>query len=83
MWLDYPGLSPDELQAITTLTLVLIGDRDESFTLDLKVQLFRNLPNAELAVCPQANHIGPLIPERAEVFASMIRDFINRCITDN
>jgi pimeloyl-ACP methyl ester carboxylesterase len=79
MWLDYPGLSPDELRTVTTPTLVLIGDRDESFSLDLMVQLFRSLPNAELAVCPQANHIGPLIPERAEVFASLIRDFVNRC----
>jgi pimeloyl-ACP methyl ester carboxylesterase len=82
MWLDYPGLTADELQKVTALTLVLIGDRDESFTLELMVQLFRNLPNAELAVCPQANHIGPFIPERAEVFASMIREFVSRCLRD-
>jgi pimeloyl-ACP methyl ester carboxylesterase len=79
MWLDYPGLSPNDLQNVTTPTLVLIGDRDESFPVELMLQLFRNLPNAELAVCPQANHIGPLIPDRAGVFAGLIRDFANRC----
>jgi pimeloyl-ACP methyl ester carboxylesterase len=82
MWLDYPGISPDELQRLATLTLVLIGDRDHTFPIELMVQLFRTLPNAELAVCPQANHIGPLLPERAEVFASVIRDFVNRCVRE-
>lgn len=82
MWIDYPGLTPDELETISTLTLVLIGDRDEEFSLDLMVQLFQQLPNAELAVCPRADHIGPLTPERAEVFAGMIRDFARRCVWD-
>jgi pimeloyl-ACP methyl ester carboxylesterase len=78
MWLDYAGLTPDDLQEIVEPALVLTGDRDELITLDLLVSLYRALPNAELAVCPQADHFGPLMPERAGVFAGMIRDFAGR-----
>ena len=78
MWLDYAGLTPDDLQEIVDPALVLAGDRDELIPLDLMVSLYRALPNAELAVCPQADHFGPLMPERAGVFAGMIRDFAGR-----
>jgi pimeloyl-ACP methyl ester carboxylesterase len=74
MWLDYEGLRPDEVGAIQAPVLVLAGDRDELISLDLAVSLYRTLPNAELAVCPQVSHDGPT-PERARVFATLIRDF--------
>ena len=67
-----------KLQEIVDPALVLGGDRDEWITLDLMVSLYRALPNAELAVCPQADHFGPVMPERAGVFAGMIRDFAGR-----
>jgi pimeloyl-ACP methyl ester carboxylesterase len=78
MWLDYAGLTPDDLQRIVDPALVLAGDRDELFSLDLMVSLYRALPNAELAICPEADHFGPVTPERAGVFAGMIRDFAGR-----
>ena len=77
MWLDYDGLGPDELRGIQTPVLVLAGDRDELVPLDLSVSLYRALPKAELAICPQLSHDGPT-PERAPVFASLIRDFARR-----
>ena len=78
MWLDYAGLTPEDLRGIAAPALVLAGDRDEMFPLDLMVSLYRTLPNAELAICPQADHVGPLTPERAGVFAGIIRDFASR-----
>ena len=81
MWLDYAGLAPDELRAIETPTLVLAGDRDELIPLDLSVSLYRALPHAELAVCPQADHGAPMTPQRAAVFAGLIRDFARRHAT--
>ncbi len=77
MWLDYAGLSADEVRAIETPVLVLAGDRDELIPLDLSVSLYRALPNAELAVCPSLSHDGPT-PERAAVLAGLIRDFAER-----
>jgi pimeloyl-ACP methyl ester carboxylesterase len=77
MWLDYAGLGPDELRRIEMPSLVLVGDRDELIPIDLAVALYRALPNAELAICPHTEHAGPR-PERAAVFASLIRDFALR-----
>jgi pimeloyl-ACP methyl ester carboxylesterase len=77
MWLDYPGLGPDDLRAIQAPVLVLAGDRDELVPLDLTVSLYRALPGADLAICPHADHTGPT-PERASVFAGLIRDFAQR-----
>jgi pimeloyl-ACP methyl ester carboxylesterase len=77
MWLDYTGLGPHDLQAIQAPTLVLAGDRDELIALDLTVSLYRALPDAELAICPHADHAGPT-PERARVFASLMGDFARR-----
>jgi pimeloyl-ACP methyl ester carboxylesterase len=78
MYLTYGGLSPDDLRRIDTPALVLTGDRDEFIPLDLSVRLYRELPNAELAVCPGADHFSPLIPERAGLFAAAIHEFAGR-----
>jgi pimeloyl-ACP methyl ester carboxylesterase len=77
MWLDYAGIGPDELATIEAPAMVLAGDRDELIPLDLTLSLYRALPDAELAICPQANHDEPT-PERASVLASLIRDFARR-----
>ena len=77
MWLDYQGLTPDAVRGIEAPTLVFTGDRDEMYPLDLMVSLYRTLPNAELAVCPHADHFAP-VTERGGMFAGMIRDFAGR-----
>jgi pimeloyl-ACP methyl ester carboxylesterase len=78
MWLDYGGIAPDQVEAIELPTLVLTGDRDELVRLDLAVALYRALPNAALAVFPQAGHEAPMTPDCAPVIAALIRDFISR-----
>src|SRR5215218_2686448 len=78
MWLDYEGLTDDEVAKITAPTLVFVGDRDEEVALDLAISLYRALPNAELAVCPNTYHSGPISSERAGMFARIIRDFAGR-----
>jgi pimeloyl-ACP methyl ester carboxylesterase len=77
MWLEYQGLGPGRLREIDAPALVLGGDRDELVPIDLSVSLFRALPDAELAVCPALSHDGPT-PERAGIFAGLIRDFARR-----
>ena len=39
MWLDYEGLTHDELRRIEAPTLIFAGDRDEMYPLDLMVAL--------------------------------------------
>jgi pimeloyl-ACP methyl ester carboxylesterase len=78
MWLDYAGLTPDDVRRIVVPVLVFVGDRDELFPLDLMASLYRTLPDAEFAVCPQADHFGPVTAGRAGLFAEAIRDFADR-----
>jgi pimeloyl-ACP methyl ester carboxylesterase len=78
MWLDYEGLTADDLRRIDAPTLVFVGDRDEMYPLDLMVSLYRALPNAEFAVCPSADHFTPVTPDGASAFATAIRDFERR-----
>jgi pimeloyl-ACP methyl ester carboxylesterase len=78
MWLDYAGLTPDEVRRIDAPALVLAGDRDGYFPPELMVALYRALPNAELAICPQAGHGAVMTPARAGVFAQMVIDFVGR-----
>jgi pimeloyl-ACP methyl ester carboxylesterase len=78
MWLDYEGLTPEDVRRIEAPALVFAGDRDELLSVDLMVSLYRALPNAELGVCPHADHLAPITPERAGIFAGMIRDFAVR-----
>jgi pimeloyl-ACP methyl ester carboxylesterase len=78
MWLDYEGLTPDQLRRIEAPTLIFVGDRDEMFPLDLMVSLYRALPNAELAVCPNADDFTPATPAGAGPFAAAIREFAER-----
>jgi pimeloyl-ACP methyl ester carboxylesterase len=77
MWLDYEGLDLDQLQAIQEPILVLAGDQDDFIRVELAASLYRAMPDAELAVCPELTHDGPT-PERAAVLASLIRDFAVR-----
>ena len=79
MWLDYAGLTPEEVRGIQVPALVFAGDRDEQQgQLDLAVSLYRALPHGELGICPNADHFAPITPERAGMFAAMIRDFAQR-----
>jgi pimeloyl-ACP methyl ester carboxylesterase len=77
MWLDYAGLEEEQLRRIQVPSLVLVGDRDDLNPLDLAVALYRALPNAELAICPNTDHAGPT-PDRAAPFSGLIRDFALR-----
>ena len=62
MWLDYAGLSDDEVSRIETPVLLVTGDRDAMIPLELTVALYQALPDAELAVCPSTGHSGPMSP---------------------
>jgi pimeloyl-ACP methyl ester carboxylesterase len=79
MWLNYEGLTADDVRRIEAPALVFTGDRDDEWgSLDLMVSLYRTLPNGELGVCPHADHFAPVTPARAGMFAAMIRDFAER-----
>ncbi len=55
---DEPHIQPSALRAITAPTLVLASDHD-AIADDHTLEIYHNLPNAQLAVFPGATHMVP------------------------
>jgi pimeloyl-ACP methyl ester carboxylesterase len=68
-----PHIAPSELKRIEAPTLVLAGD-DDIVSLQHTIELFRSIPNAELAIVPGTSHA--LTMEKPEVVNRLILDFI-------
>ena len=69
---DFPDLA--ELQTITTPVLLIHGDRDELFPVEMPQELYRLLPNAELCILPKTNHTPP--EEHPSWFNDITLDFL-------
>jgi pimeloyl-ACP methyl ester carboxylesterase len=75
LWLTPLGYASDDLAAITDPVLLLVGDRDGVAT-EESIELFRLLPNAELAVAPASDH--GFIEAKADLFDALALDFLVR-----
>jgi pimeloyl-ACP methyl ester carboxylesterase len=74
MWMQPLAYSPQELAAIHTPSLVLLGDRDEFFRVEEALQLARLLPKAELVVAPGASHT--FFQDNPRLFQELVLDFL-------
>jgi pimeloyl-ACP methyl ester carboxylesterase len=70
-----PSMSPTDLSEITARTLVMVGDDDE-VRLEHAIQLYRSLPDAELAVVPGTSH--GLLVEKPALCNLIITEFLTR-----
>ncbi|HEY6297594.1 MAG TPA: alpha/beta hydrolase, partial [Streptosporangiaceae bacterium] len=68
-----PAVTPGELGTIPCRTLVMIGDDDE-VRLEHAVELYRSLPDGELAVVPGTSH--GLLVEKPDLCHLLITDFL-------
>jgi pimeloyl-ACP methyl ester carboxylesterase len=73
---DELPFSPATLGAIRSPVLVLHGDRDEFFPVDVPVSLYQALPHAELCILPNTAHDLPV--QQPELFVHIVRDFLAR-----
>jgi pimeloyl-ACP methyl ester carboxylesterase len=73
MHLNEPALTAADLSRITSRTLVMVGDDDE-VRLEHAVELYRGLPNSELAVFPGTSH--GLMVEKTDLCHAIILDFL-------
>jgi len=76
LWLTPLRYTPEDFAAVTDPVLILIGDRDEGASPEESVELFRLLPNAELAVAPVSDH--GFIEAKAGLFDALALDFLMR-----
>jgi pimeloyl-ACP methyl ester carboxylesterase len=74
MWWTPLGYTKEDFQKITEPTLVLLGDRDVFSPVEQAVEIYRSIPNAELAVIPGATHSSTI----NELTKPIILDFLMR-----
>jgi pimeloyl-ACP methyl ester carboxylesterase len=71
---DFPDL--EQLRAIAVPALIVHGDRDFFFPVDVPVGLYRLLQDAELCILPNTGHVPPR--ERPAWFNAIVLDFLAR-----
>lgn len=63
------------LSTITARTLIVHGDRDPLYPVELAIELYRSIPNASLCVIPTGGH-GPIFGEQAAAFVKIAAAFL-------
>jgi len=63
----------DDLRHISVPTLIIWGDRDQFLPVEDAVELYRLIPNAQLAVVPNADHF--VTRTNARSFAELVKEF--------
>jgi pimeloyl-ACP methyl ester carboxylesterase len=64
------------LSAITARALIVHGDRDPLYPVEVAVELLRAIPNSSLWVIPNGGH-GPIFGEQAAPFVSAATTFLS------
>lgn len=73
---DDPSFTPADLARITAPTLIVHGDRDVFFPVDVPVAMYRHVPKSQLWIVPDGDHVpihDPLVP-----FADVALRFLQR-----
>jgi len=69
------AFTPPRLEAIAARTLLVAGDRDPLYPVELAVELYRAIPKASLWVIPGGGH-GPIFGRAREAFARTALAFV-------
>jgi len=76
MWLTPLHYSEAEFRQISDPALILTGDRDGMIPLEQAFEMYRMIPTAELAVLPNADHLGVLT--KPELYIHVMQEFLAR-----
>jgi pimeloyl-ACP methyl ester carboxylesterase len=73
---DDMNFTAASLSTITARTLIVHGDRDPLYPVELAVELFRSIPNAQLSVVPNGGH-GPIFGQQSAPFIQAVTTFFS------
>ncbi len=73
LWRTEPHLPLPDLAGVRARTLVMVGD-DDLVTLEHTLEIYRAVPDAELAVVPGTSHLAPL--EKPDLVNHVLLDFL-------
>ena len=74
---DDINFSAARLSTIRARTLIVHGDRDRFFPVEIPFEMYRGIPNSELWIVPGSDHI-PFLDDRKPEFLRVTREFLNR-----
>ncbi len=69
------SFTQEQLATITARTLIVTGDRDPFYPVELAVELYRTIPRCSLWVVPEAMH-SPIFLSQREAFAAEAMRFL-------
>lgn len=69
--------TPPLLATIQARTLIVQGDRDPLYPVELSVEMARAIPNSALWIVPESGH-GPVLGERWPEFVKAARQFLRK-----
>jgi len=72
---DDMNFTPADLAKIRARTLIVQGDRDFLYPVELSSEMYRAIPNSSLWIVPGGSH-GPIFFDRAERFAQTALEFL-------
>ena len=64
------------LSTIKAKTLIVHGDRDEYFPVEIPVTLYNSIPNSYLWILPNMNHTGLVLPKPTQEIIKGCLDFL-------
>lgn len=70
---NYPNFTTDQLKTIKVPFLIVVGDHD-AINIDQTINLFKNLPKAQLFIAPRASHL--VLIEYPELVNSVMINFL-------
>ncbi len=73
---DDMNLTAADLARVQARTLIVNGDRDPLYPVEISLELYRGIPNASLFVIPGGGH-GPIFEDFRDSFARTARAFIS------
>ena len=74
---DDVNFSAVRLSTIRARTLIVHGDRDRLFPVEIPFEMYRGIPNSELWIVPGGDH-SPILGDRKPEFLRVTREFLNR-----
>jgi pimeloyl-ACP methyl ester carboxylesterase len=75
--MDDPAFTPPQLGTVTAPTLIVHGDRDEFFPVELAIQLYRSIPTAYLRIYPNGSHEPIYEPAAVAEFSTQLLEFFS------
>jgi pimeloyl-ACP methyl ester carboxylesterase len=72
---DDMNFTPPYLSTITARTLIIHGDRDRFFPVEIPMEMYKSIPNAYLWIVPNGSHVP--IDEHADEFTEQVTEFLS------